>query len=331
MKQIICIGSSAKDIFFPTNGGIITETPEDILSQKKILFELGAKYAISDRFESLGGCSINVACGLARLGESVSCYTVLGNDLIGEWIKNEIKKENVNSSLIETQECLSGLSAIIVDKNSGERVIFSNQEANENMKVISEKLGEADWIFISDPGGDWKKIAEDVLKVSEKNGAKVAFNPRGKNLEEDSKKVYELAGKTEIFFVNKDEAIEITKSIDKEVSDLNNEAYLIAELKKSGAKVVVITDGRRGAWVSDEKETCHANGLEVDTIDTTGAGDAFSSGFLAAYIKDKNLAECLQWGIANSSSVVQFYGGTEGLLDENKIVDKTKEIKVEKI
>ena len=68
MKQVICIGSGSKDIFFPTTEGITQETPDDLTAQKKIIFELGAKYHIDNRFESLGGCAVNQACGLRRLG-----------------------------------------------------------------------------------------------------------------------------------------------------------------------------------------------------------------------------------------------------------------------
>ena len=44
MKTVICIGASTQDIFFPTAEGKIIETPEDVTSQRKIAFELGAKY-----------------------------------------------------------------------------------------------------------------------------------------------------------------------------------------------------------------------------------------------------------------------------------------------
>ena len=52
--KVICVGSTSKDIFFPTSEGQVVDTPEDLESQKKFVFELGAKYHISDRFESLG-------------------------------------------------------------------------------------------------------------------------------------------------------------------------------------------------------------------------------------------------------------------------------------
>jgi len=100
MKKVVCIGSSGKDIFFPTREGVIVETPEDLESQKKIAFELGAKFHINDRFESMGGCAVNVACGLARLGVPSACYTVVGNDMIGRWLKEELDKESVDTGLV---------------------------------------------------------------------------------------------------------------------------------------------------------------------------------------------------------------------------------------
>lgn len=297
------------------------ETPDDIKSQKKIAFELGAKFHINDRFESLGGCAVNVACGLQKLGVPAACYTVLGNDVDGEWIKKRVDLAGVDSSLIINENCLSGLAAIIVDEKNGERIIFSNQEANERMKVDPDKLEEAQWISVSDPNGGWKDILDTVVAAAGKTGAKMAFNPRGKNIQEDAKKVFELAEKMEIFFVNKDEAIEIVSGNYKTESDmdLNDEAYLLKKLKESEAKIIVVTDGERGAWAHDGKKIVHIEATKDKAVDTTGAGDAFSSGFLAAYIKGKDLEECVKWGVKNSGNSIRFYGGVEGLLTENEI------------
>jgi len=106
MNQIICIGSSTKDVFFPINEGDIVETPEDMESQRKIVFELGAKYQVSEgRHESVGGCAANVACGLARLGLKSYCCTRVGDDQSGSWIKKEL--ENIKLKLDAMRESLS--------------------------------------------------------------------------------------------------------------------------------------------------------------------------------------------------------------------------------
>jgi len=85
MNKVICIGSASKDVFFPTSKGIVTETPEDLTAQKKITFELGAKYQIDDRYEAPGGVAANVAQGISRLGVEVGCCSKIGNDEIGKW------------------------------------------------------------------------------------------------------------------------------------------------------------------------------------------------------------------------------------------------------
>lgn len=327
MNKVICIGSSGKDIFFPTAEGVILDTPEDLMSQKKIAFELGAKYHIEDRFETLGGCAVNQVVGLVRLGVPASCYTVLGSDMVGEWIKKELEKEGVNVDLVINEDCPSGLSAIIVDQKSGERVIFSNQEANERMKIVPEKIEGAEWISVSDLSGDWRSILDEIIGVAEISGARVAFNPRGKNMQEDAGKVFEISQKCEVFFINKDEAIEILAA-GKAQLDNQDEKYLIREIKNGGAKVVVLTDGTNGAWACDGEKIIFAEAIAKNAVDTTGAGDAFSSGFLAAYIKGKSLEECLKWGTANGGNSVNFYGGVEGLLQENEIEEKIKNIEV---
>lgn len=326
MSKVICIGSATKDIFFPTNEGVIFDTPEDVTAQKKIAFELGAKYHIAKRYEALGGCSVNVAVGLARLGESVRCQAAIGNDTVGEWIGKQLVKEGITVDEFETiTGSASDLSAIIVDEKSGERTIFSNHDASLKFSVKEKYLSDADWVFVSDLSGDWRKKMQSVISAAQKNNIKIAFNPRQQMLHDDCAYVCQTMAACAALFVNKDEAIEIISSANKKQGMknddelLNDEEYLIGELKKSGTGVVVITDGIRGAWGHDGNELLHVDALVVDAVDTTGSGDAFSSGFLGAYIKGKSLEESLKWGIINSSNSVKFYGGQEGLLDVEKI------------
>jgi len=66
-------------------------------------------------------------------------------------------------------------------------------------------------------------------------------------------------------------------------------------------------------------------------VDTTGAGDAFASGFLAAHLKGKNIGEALQWGIINSSNSVTEYGGQKGLLTQEKIEEFVSKVNIEKL
>ena len=65
--------------------------------------------------------------------------------------------------------CLSGLSAIAVDKKSGDRRTFSNPGVNDSLEIVAEKLKDADFISVTDLSGDWKKIMDEILEMAEQN------------------------------------------------------------------------------------------------------------------------------------------------------------------
>jgi ribokinase len=333
MHKIVCVGSACKDIFFPTLEGKIIETPNEILSQKKIEFELGAKYKIEDRFEALGGCAANVAVGLSRLGISAACYAHIGNDQMADWILSELEKNNIGTDLITKDKDLpSDMSAIIIDKNSGERVIFSNQKANTNLTIIPEKINSAEWIFIGDLHGNWQDHLDLIFNLARENKIKLAYNPRQINIHDDVKKIIEKIAQAQVLFLNKDEALEIISQVgDFSAEDLEDEKFLLNELKKIGAELVIITDGVRGAFASNGGEIFFIPGKKVKAVDSTGAGDAFASGFLGAFLKGKTLEDCLNWGIINSSSEVQFYGSIDGLLFEEGILEKSKVFEIKEV
>lgn len=338
--KIISIGSSTKDVFFPVDSGEVLETPEDLEAQRKLAFELGAKYQISgNRHESVGGCAANVACGLARLEVESFCCTRVGSDQTGEWIKKEMEQMGVEADLIQTDEnCQSDLSFIIDHLPSEDRVIFSDRDSNEKLKIPQEKIKEmgAEWLFVSSLNGNkeesWEGKIDKILQLVKENNLKLVFNPGQKNIKKNPQKILEVVSQSQILIVNKDEAIEIISST-KQLSDdkLNDEKILIKKMNELGVKIAVITDGIRGAWGSDGKKILHVAALVRKAVDATGSGDAFTSGFVAAQLKGKSLDESLKWGIINSSNSVTEYGGQAGLLDEKGIILLDDEVKIKSI
>ena len=113
--------------------------------------------------------------------------------------------------------------------------------------------------------------------------------------------------------------------------ELNDEILLVKKIKELGIEIVVITDGVRGAWGFDGNQILHVDALVKKAVDTTGAGDAFTGGFLAAHLKDKSLEEALKWGIINSSNSVTEYGGQKGLLNQEEIEKLLSQVNIEKL
>jgi len=334
MKKIICIGSASKDIFFPTPGGVVIKTPEELDSQEKLSFELGTKYQVEEIFEAPGGCAANVAQGLARLGIDVSCYSRIGGDKVGDWIKEELEKEGVDISLLQIDSnAVSDVSAIIVDEKSKDHVVFFNRDANNKLEIDETDVEGAENIFISALNGDWQNHIDKILKTASEKDIKIILNPGQRNIKDDPTKIIEVIENSETLILNKDEAIEIIMSDAKEYDEetLNDEIFLIESLRGMGPKTVALTNGKEGAWVSDGKEVFFAKFYVKNPIDSLGAGDAFSSGFLSGVLTHESIENSLRLGIANSASVIMYYGAKKGLLKEEEIIEKLSNINTEKL
>lgn len=333
--KIICVGSTSKDIFFPTDEGTVIQTPEDITSKEKIVFELGGKIRVKDRFEAVGGVAANTSHGLTRLGYVAACYSKIGKDEVGTWILNEFKEKGVPTELLFVDETVkTDLSAIIVLTQSGDRTIFHNRDANEKMGIIDEKFAGVTWVFVSALNGDWRENLKKLLALKEKYGFSLAFNPGQHNIKEDAKFLLEVVAEADVLLLNKDEAIELVMQTQKELPEdrLDDEMYLLQTLARTGEKIIGMTDGRRGAWGFDGKEHWYCPiHTRSGVVDSTGCGDAFGSGFLAAILEGEPIERALEYGMANSGSVVGEYGAIAGLLAADEMKENIKKITPERL
>jgi sugar/nucleoside kinase (ribokinase family) len=183
--------------------------------------------------------------------------------------------------------------------------------------VIHPKDLNAPWVFISALNGEWQRNIETILHAQKEKGFRIAFNPGQHNLKEDSALVLQVVRRSDLLILNKDEAIELVLHRNPESSqgELDDEHYLLKNLFQGEVKVVALTDGLRGAWVYNGQALWHlAVPPNVEVVDATGAGDAFTSGFFGAFTMGKPLDECLRFGMANSQKVIQVYGASESLL-----------------
>lgn len=335
MSKVICVGSVAKDLFFPTDEGEFFDTPEDVTAQRKVAFESGAKYQVKDRYEALGGVAANTSVGLSRLGVDVSVYGAIGDDDIGSWIRETFHQEGVALGSLEIfPSAKSDLSSILVFTKEGDRTIFYNRDAAELFQVKAEKFSGASWVVMSALNGNWKENMRETLRGVREAGAKLVVNPGQRNLKDDPALVLEAVALSDILFLNKDEAIELSLYRDPNLSReaLNDEVTLLRILRNVGAKTIAMTDGMRGAWGMDGTVTVRAVSRNPNRgIETTGAGDAFGSGFLAATVRGESFLNALRWGMANGANVVRYFGSIEGLLRLDGLEIRLGEVDVSEV
>jgi len=335
-QKVLCIGSAGKDVFFPVSSGIVMEADEKLNCEKQFCFGYGGKVHVEDRFCAPGGCACNISIGLSRLSVDAHVLGNIGNDSDGEWIKNVLLEEGVNiENMCTVDDVHTDLSVIIVDANTGERTIFVNRDVGENLIIDSGDVVGFDWCFVGSLYGnhiqDNMKIIHDAVT---KNEIKLVYNPGNNNIAKDETVVLDLIHHASVVFVNKTEAMKIVSKFDLSYNeeDLSSEYWLLKILKshiQDDAGVVVLTDGLRGAWGYDGENLYHTDTINKPVHDSTGAGDAFSSGFFAGLLHGVSLDECMQWGSVNGDAVVDYYGAQQGLQTCDTVQEKVSLFPVE--
>ena len=334
MFNVLTIGGAARDIIFATDKGRIISTPQNLTEQKLLAFEYGAKIKSDQVYFSSGGGACNAAASLSRLGIKTAVLLRIGDDQNGTEIKNNLLREKVEVKFIqEDKKTGTSVSFIVVDKESGDRVIFNWRGANKKLKVESRELEalKPKWIYLTSLSGDWEKSLAKINSFVKKNKIKLAFNPGSAQIKAGRKKLLEILRSTEILLLNRDEAIELALSCKKQKNkNFNDPASLIKIIREWGPKIVIVTQGLSGAWVGDKENIYYARATSKKRIDTTGAGDAFGSGFFGGFIlSGENIKESLKYAIINSGNVVKHYGAQEGLLTLAKIKSRLNRVKIE--
>jgi len=334
MFDIITVGGATRDITFITDKGRIIETPENLTEQRIMGFEYGAKIKSEEVIFNFGGGACNTAASFQKIGLKVAVNCKVGSDDDGKAIVENLKKLGIDTGSIQTDSSKrTGFSLIVLDKKGGDRVIFVYKGASDFLEVKKENIiGKSKWIYLTSLANQWKKSLDEIKEAVIEGKIKLAWNPGGAQIAGGTNNLKEYFKITEMLIVNKDEAIELVQgdeNIKLDYNQMNDPSVLARSMKKWGPKIVVITDGKNGAYVyGGGDQVLFAPGTGNQGIDATGAGDAFGAAFVGGYIITGKLEDSLKFGILNSGSVVSEYGAQNGILDRGEIEKKLNSVKV---
>lgn len=311
MAKIVSLGSALQDLYLIDHDDFVAGAiPGQNHEQKEIFKELqiGTKADIDRISFEVGGGGTNSAVTFARFGHEAVFIGNIGRDPAGEAVLACLDEEGIDSSYVYfAPRKKTGCSVILLDTKSGERTILTHRGASakfDNLNAKDLEEIQPDWLYVSSVRGDMATL-EKFFRKANALGAKIMFNP-GKLELEQTAKLRSLLKYVEVLLVNKTEAAMIVEG-----SVLSE---LLAKLKNY-CPVVIITDGQMGAIATDGRETFRAGLYEdLPVKDTTGAGDAFGSGFLAAYAGGKSFEKSLVFASANSTYVVSKLGAKTGIL-----------------
>jgi len=261
------------------------------------------------------GNAANAAVSISRLGLKTALVTNIGGDHYGTEIIRALHKNKVDTRFVRVNPGkISNYHYVLWYKE--ERTILIKHEVYDYHWPHIAVKEKPKWVYFSSIAKNALDYHDDVADWLEDNpDVKLAFQPGTFQMEAGVERLKRIYKRTEVLILNREEAVLVSGGNYDDIHDLLN------RLHAYGPKIVVITDGPDGAYVSDGPKRLKMP-LYPDPkppFERTGAGDAFASTFVAAIIKGNTLEGALQWAPINSMDVVQYMGAQEGLLDETQL------------
>lgn len=306
MLDLITIGDIKEDVFLHIENASVHCRNKALTCE--LCLDHGRKIPVKSATRQIAGSAPNIAIGTKRLGLKSAVLSHMGADSIHRDAILFLSNEGVKP-LIEAHEGVKSSFAAVLNYEGESTQLVSHEYIPFS---IPNDLPEAKWLHVSELGTDYESLFEVIAERKEH----IAFNPGTVQIDEKKDETYKLIERCDLLIVNKLEAHQLLN-----FTDATHEIQkLLGELRALGAKTVIITDGKQGAYGFDGKTMLHAPMFPGERVEATGAGDAFTSGVLAALISGEDLQSALAWGSVDAAYVVRFIGPTAGLRSKNELL-----------
>ncbi len=263
--------------------------PDLVLSGGDVVPAFGqAERLVDEARLTIGGSGAIMACAAARLGLRVAIAGVVGDDLFGSYMLDELTARGVGvEGLVVDPDGSTGLTVVL--STEGDRAMLTSSGTIGDLRASLIDLGllrRARHVHVSSyflQGALAPDLAELFAGVRAA-GAKTSLDPNWDPSGQWDSGLGALLPAIDVFFPNESEATLLTHTSDLDAA--------IAALRSRGP-LVAVKVGDRGAVASGPGEHLRVAAAPVDAVDTTGAGDSFDAGFLAAMLAGEPLERCL--------------------------------------
>ena len=311
MYDFIAIGDTVIDAFIRLKDASVSGQPDT--KEYKICLPFADKVPYEDVFVVPAvGNAANAAVSVSRLGIKSAIVSNIGDDQNGIDCLEAFKKDNVGTELIKINQGIKTNYHYVLWYKEDRTILIKH----EVYPYILPEIGNPKWIYFSSVSETAYPFHNTVAEYLETHPEiKLAFQPGKNEIRLGREKLARLYKRADILFCNVEEA---EKILGIETLGINE---LLKRLHELGPKIIVITDGPKGAYAYDGTDIWQQ--LPYPDIkppfERTGAGDAFASTVVGALMLGKTLPEALSWGAVNSMSVVQQVGAQKGLLTKEAL------------
>jgi len=307
-----------------------------------LLLEEGRKTESLEVSTHCGGGAINTAVAMARLGLDVATLVKLGHDDRAETILARLKAEGISDRWVNREGKAPTGASVLLSSHERNAAVFTFRGANTLLEAddLDDDAFAVDLVYVSNLSNQSADCYPQIIKKSKANGALVAVNPGVRQLSARASAFQESLPQVDILAINRPEADVMVASLVAKFGEggqtlalrpgeqppalvarglvgggfeMSLPAFLGA-LRKLGAKCVLLTDSRSGAFACVDDEILFCPALDAEVAGTAGAGDAFAATFAAFLALGRTGGEALRAATINAASVVTHVDTQTGLM-----------------
>jgi sugar/nucleoside kinase (ribokinase family) len=262
----------------------------------------------------IGGCAANTAIDLARLDVRVGILGCVGQDPFGQFIVETLAAQGINTRHVRSVSGAGTSGTLIVNVRGEDRRFIHMIGANGVLRaedIPLELVTQAKVFYVGGyllmPG-----LAQDALarlfRQAREAGVRTVLDVVLPDASDHWPNIEALLAHTDVFLPNDDEAQLLT--------GLTDPLAQAERILAAGATAAVITCGEKGTVLAAREPgggtlRARASIFEMPFVGGTGAGDAFTAGYIAGLLQDLDPLGCLRWGSALGASCVRGIGATE--------------------
>lgn len=320
MYDVVTIGTVSQDTYITSQAFRLQRNSKSATGEFQC-FPFGTKILLNDFHIEVGGGATNAAATFRRFGFSTSVVSRCGDDPSGQFVIEELKREKIDTSHIQiVRNQKTEYSLILLNKN-GERTIFVYRGVAANFGPTRSVISNlsAKWFYVTSLAGNTSVLS--CVMQSKQKGINIAWNPGKADLLLSHQTFSRLLANVDVLLLNREEAGMLFGS--------TNISVIRKRCQKRQIPVCVVTDAEHGSWLFSGSLTVRSKIKKVQARDTTGAGDAFGSGFLAGLLRQPgDFKHAMYVASANAMSVVQKVGAKHGLISPKTLNTLTSRIRI---
>ncbi|WP_129117003.1 carbohydrate kinase family protein [Halegenticoccus tardaugens] len=293
----------------------------------------GSLSAVESFARRPGGAPANVAVGLARLDADLEFWTRIGGDPFGDFLAGALSERGVSTAYVERDsDAKTTLAFVSLGEDADREFCFYRDRAAETRMepgtIPDDDLAAFDWVHfdvLSLDAEPSRSAALDLAKRAREAGATVSFDP---NARPERWREFSYAESAREGFALAD-VVKATPEDLREAGFDGDAPKLARAVCERGPHTALVTLGGEGSyayatadapWATETTEATHG-GYDVDSVDTTGAGDAFTAGVVAGLAGGETLADALAFGNAVAALTTTAAGAMTALPTREEVAD----------